>query len=120
MNPETVQKCTMTFDDEESKGTVVVERCGWGASIKVDGRDAAFVDLFPPAVDDGPPQILFHDPDDDEPLVKVVLDPAGKLYVCINRNAIRAAPTPGVLGIRYGDAFYTMPHCEEPSDAPDR
>lgn len=40
------ESCGLVFDNEEAKGTVVLQRSGYGASLWVDGVEIAYVDLY--------------------------------------------------------------------------
>ena len=43
---DVVEVVTMHFDHEEAKGTIAIERCGYGSYIWVNGKCIAMVDLF--------------------------------------------------------------------------
>jgi hypothetical protein len=75
----------LAFDTAEAKGAVTLARGPYGATLKVDGRDAGYVDLFP-ATEGNPPQLVLEHPDGDDLRAKVLLWPDGRQELVVSRT----------------------------------
>lgn len=69
----------MTFDDPESKGTVILSESGYGVGLDVEGIEGSVgcLDLFHPAVGDGGPMLIIDNCDNGDPVGYARLSPEG-------------------------------------------
>lgn len=106
------------YDDDEAKGRVEILRGPYGPTLVVNGREIAYIDLFPASRngDGGPVQLLvFEEERCCEPLCKINLFENGRLVVIVNEDAERmtsaAIRAAGVTPIHLGtlDKVYSFP-----------
>jgi hypothetical protein len=100
-----IEEAYLTFDHDEARGVVSLDRRGHGADLRVDGKQVAFVDLFP-AVEGEPAQLIFDADEVETPLAKLVLEPGGPVLV-VSGDAV-AGRTEHTIHADGRDRVYTV------------